>query len=325
MLNKREFDYLRITEYHNAGFRGQGLRVAVFDEDFTLPDGWCNAVGVLGYGNGPPSSHGAKTVNILHQILPEAKIFLMPDTGESLQWCLDNDIDIINASVWAPPLGNFKELNKQAAEKIILVAASGNMADRMPIYCPARLPEWIAVGAVVLRNGELIPADYSSEGPELDVAGLTSLEVVTPTTPPGFKVVYGGTSCASPVVAGMLGLLLQREPFSPQEARAKLKQYSVDIGPAGWDSKTGVGLFRLPALAEDEQRDTPEERLSYYKLWIGKGTMLDMETGEEIPVIPPILHKEKTMVHVRVLERAGYPVRWIHEEKAVLIRKPERV
>lgn len=122
---------------------------------------------------------------------------------------------------------------------VILVAASGNEASR--VAYPAAYPTVIAVGAV---NEQNVPIYQSNNGNELDIMA------------PGWGIYttkmggsYGsikGTSAAAPQVAAAAAMILAEHPYySPMDVRQILMYSATNLGPKGWDSKTGYGLLNV--------------------------------------------------------------------------------
>ncbi len=104
-------------------------------------------------------------------------------------------------------------------------------------------PEVITVGAVNI-NGEL--AGYSSQGPAAlssekpDFCGITHFK--------GYNDPDTGTSAATPIVAGVIGLLKCTKPsLTHAEAKAVLRKTALDIAEAGFDTESGYGIIQAQA------------------------------------------------------------------------------
>jgi Subtilase family len=125
----------------------------------------------------------------------------------------------------------------------VVVCAAGNEA-RTRIDYPASDPNAIAVGASTDADAF---ADYSNRGPQVCVVapssggdrGLFTTDVSTPAR--GFSTDaaemyvgdFGGTSAATPLVAGLCGLMLSLKPdMTAEEVRATLAASAKKIGPA---------------------------------------------------------------------------------------------
>ncbi len=104
-------------------------------------------------------------------------------------------------------------------------------------------PEVITVGAVNIK-GEL--AGYSGQGPAAlsnekpDFCGITHFK--------GYKDSDDGTSAATPIVAGVIGLLkCANTKLTSARAKALLKKTAKDIGESGFDYNSGYGIIQAYA------------------------------------------------------------------------------
>ena len=98
-------------------------------------------------------------------------------------------------------------------------------------------------------------ASYSSRGPALDgrvkpdITGVACARSAT-LARPGSACPFGGTSQASPHVAGMAALVKQRFPdYTPAQVADYLQQNAVERGASGEDSVWGQGFAILPTAA----------------------------------------------------------------------------
>ncbi len=112
----------------------------------------------------------------------------------------------------------------------------------------------LAVAATHWWDTEYI-ADYSSRGPALDgrpkpdITGVACAWSATRArSRPGSSCPFGGTSQASPHVAGMAALVKQRFPdYTPEQVADYLQQNATERGTAGEDNVWGHGFATLPA------------------------------------------------------------------------------
>ncbi len=151
-------------------------------------------------------------------------------------------------------------VNNTAGDPLIMCFAAGN--ERGGASCanssyrcmsvPAGAKNIITVGASTATDGI---AGFSSWGPTDD--GRVKPEVcargdnVTSTVPGGgYEGGWAGTSMATPAVAGVVALILEKwhtmfpgapDPL-PETVKAILINSTTDIGPAGVDFQTGYGL-----------------------------------------------------------------------------------
>lgn len=143
---------MNADDWHAAGFRGQGVDVAVVDSGFEgraaaksagdLPAGfktknYCDA-GLDGAGGGTP--HGTAVAEVIYDLAPDADLWLVCidnslDFAKAITWMGANGIDIFNASlgfVAAYPgdgTGTLKGYSNKAEKKgVTWINSAGNYA-----------------------------------------------------------------------------------------------------------------------------------------------------------------------------------------------------
>ncbi|MCA0971498.1 S8 family peptidase [Halobacillus litoralis] len=161
------------------------------------------------------------------------------DIIEAINWCIENDIDIINLSVGSgedTPL--FEEaVNKAYESGILIVGASGNDGQGTDVRYPARYDSVVAVSSVDKQN-EL--SSFSSFGPEVEFTAPG--EPIVSTYEDSYATM-GGTSQAAPHITGFLALLKQKHPdMTVAQLRDELRKYTIDLGETGRDEKFGYGF-----------------------------------------------------------------------------------
>ncbi len=162
---------------------------------------------------------------------------------------------------WRQTAGHFAAI-EQALEVahergIPVIAAAGN--NDGPVVYPAAYPTTLAVGATSMCDERKSPSSCdgdlswgSNHGPELDlVAPGTS---ITTTKIGGYRSDFDGTSASAPIVAGIAGLVLSRNPYlDADEVFARIRDHAADeVGiphedTPGFDEFMGHG--RADALA----------------------------------------------------------------------------
>ena len=258
---------------------GQGVKVAIIDTgiDYTHPD--LDGVYAGGYDfvandNDPKdeNGHGTHCAGIVAAedngegvigVAPKTSIYAVraldaygsgsvSDIVAGIDWCINNDMDVISMSLGSSsPDSTLEDAVTRAYNAgIVVVAASGNDGKNAISY-PAKYADAIAVGAID-SNHNL--ASFSNYGPEQEVVA-PGVDIYS--TMPTYTVTlnswwYGGlsknydqmsgTSMATPMVAGVCALILSANPnLSPGEVRNILHDTAIDLGTSGWDQNYGYG------------------------------------------------------------------------------------
>lgn len=268
-MNKKEFDLSGITRWHELGYTGKGIRIANMEgTDPTLhffngkiKDPFGNVSGV------GRNYHGHQTADILHQVAPDADIYILSSSGryssnsasgafieQSIPFMEKEGIHLVNASLGGTNNRILNERIKQAQEHgVTFLTSAGNEAES-GVGGYARSGVWIAVGAVHLSGkGEILHAGYSSIGEEVDFTQFSGLYVHD--SRKGYEdrtfSVYG-TSFSSPALCAMLALVQQLflekagRTLTQDELYEFMIDHSIDLWEPGRDTKSGYGLFLLP-------------------------------------------------------------------------------
>ncbi len=257
---------------------GTAIRVAVIDTGIDLdhPDLFENIKGQVNIikpkkSGDDDSGHGTHVAGIVAAadnligvigVGPEIHLFAvkvldkkgrgwLSNLIDGLNWCINNDIQVINMSLGSlEDNPSFYEAVRSAfSAGIALVAAAGNFGlESGEISYPARYSETIAVSSVD-QFGNFDP--YSSSGAEIDLAA-PGVDVKS-TFINGFYALMSGTSMATPHVTGTVALILSTIPSSPfdvnhngiwdpSEILVKLKSTTQSLGlPV---EQQGAGLVR---------------------------------------------------------------------------------
>jgi serine protease AprX len=190
-----------------------------------------------------------------------------------IQWAVNNrlphGIDVVNLSLGTtgcdPGTAGTAAAANVAAENLVVVVAAGNDGpDTCTIGSPGSAQEVITVGAMAdtgVTLGTLrdeVPgfnqAYFSSRGPTLDSrikpdisAPGVQITSADANSTGGYQT-FGGTSMATPFVAGVAALMLDHnQTLTNQQVKSTLMSTAVDWGPSGPDSDYGAG--RLDAFA----------------------------------------------------------------------------
>lgn len=177
------------------------------------------------------------------------------DWADGMQWAADQGAEVINMSLGGTTKSQVLKDGVSYASNngALLVAAAMNQSTNSKYY-PAGYPEVMAISALD-SNGNL--ASYSNYGDHIDLAapgtGVLSTYTTDDNGNPADTYEYGsGTSMATPVVAGVAGLVKSQFPNkSVEELRAHLKVTAEDIGLP--ENEQGAGRVDAAAAVEPTQ------------------------------------------------------------------------
>lgn len=176
---------------------------------------------------------------------------------DGMEWAVDEGAEVVNMS-----LGSFvsngkdpqsQALNALSAESgTLFVVAAGNYGPGSPsVTSPATADAALAVGAVDAKD---VVADFSSRGPryldgalkpEITAPGAAIVAARASGTDGGVPVgehylASGGTSMASPHVAGVAAMVAQLHPdWTGEQIKDALMSTSVDVGQDLYAQGTG--------------------------------------------------------------------------------------
>ena len=192
---------------------------------------------------------------------PKAKVFsvkvfpggYVSDMVEAVEWCIRNQMDVINMSLGcANPSQVLAGVLQDAYDRgITSVAAVGN--EKTNVAYPAAFPTVLGVSAIgrfgtfpedsnhalkvsptIDSRRILFAANFNNFGPEVDVCapGVAVLSTV----PTGYAA-WDGSSMACPFVTGLIALILEAfpsirtgDPQQPENVKSILYDASVDLG-----------------------------------------------------------------------------------------------
>ncbi len=229
------------------GITGRGVSVVVIDDvSADNNDQRCSQL------------HGLPVSEIVRAVAPDAGVLtydlashwderqggcVFTNVDDGLQWTLrvasQQNVRVVNLSLGGdllpepcPGAGGLNIMQKLVHAGIVVVAAAGNDGSPSTITAPACLPEVISVGATYDTSGQTIHSEtcsevshtdwltcYSNRAPFLDVVA-PGTTISTPSEPR-----FGGTSAATPIVAGVIALMLSaNHTLTPEEVRMILKE-----------------------------------------------------------------------------------------------------
>ncbi|MFD0698782.1 S8 family peptidase [Paenibacillus sp. GCM10027628] len=149
------------------------------------------------------------------------------DIIAGIDWCVQNDLDVINMSFGMKTYNRSLEqavMNAYYKGKVI-VASSGNDGKRKTVDYPARFPQVISVGAMT-RLGKIAP--FSNRGKQIDV--YAPGERIYSAWLHGKYNELSGTSMATAHVSGVIALMLSVKPsLGPMQIKNILRRCSSSL------------------------------------------------------------------------------------------------
>lgn len=270
--------------------KGAGVKVAVFDtgatpghpdlrdaitktKDFTRSRN--GVADIQGHSTHCCGTIGARANNTgVIGVAPECELLVgkvLGDDGSGdmdtivagLEWAASEGAQVISMSLGAPSGSPRLQQACQtlARNGIFLVAAAGNEGPSLDtVGYPALYDEVLAVGAID-QNKKV--ADFSSRGAAVDIVA-PGVDIIS-CYPPKNLAKLSGTSMATPLVAGVVALLIahRREANQPaiasmQELIAILHRTADDLGPSGADTSYGYGLVNPTKLLAQSSSGSPD-------------------------------------------------------------------
>ncbi|MCX7920023.1 MAG: S8 family peptidase [bacterium] len=253
--------------------KGTAVKVAIMDTgiDLTHPDLKANIKGGIntikpGKSANDDNGHGTHVAGIVAAVnnaigvvgvAPEVHLYAvkvlnaagtgwLSDIIEGLQWCIDNQIKVINMSFGsnASNVSEQEAITKTYRAGITLVAAAGNDGAPNSVDYPGAYPEVIAVSAL---DANLNLASFSSYGPEVDITAPGAQ--IYSTYKKSEYTTMSGTSMATPHVTGVVALRLAQYPNqSPAEIKSVLQTTATNLGLSA--EKQGAGLVNAEAVVQ---------------------------------------------------------------------------
>ena len=169
--------------------------------------------------------------------------------ASALSWSADHGARIANVSFYVTGNRTISSAAKYFVGKggLVMVAA-GNYGVSETIADDDNL---VTVGATDAFD---ILFSWSNRGRNLDLVAPGN---VYTTVRGGIYGVAGGTSFASPVVAGVAALVLSTKPsLTPKQVETILKQSADDLGSPGWDLLYGYGRINASRAVSAAQTDS---------------------------------------------------------------------
>ena len=333
--------------------KGAGVTVAVIDTgvDGSVPDLTGVVVGgtdVSGVGSadgqkpiGDDNEHGTLVASMLAGhghgsgagvigVAPAAKILAVSvgfgvgsvdsDTqiANAVRWSVDHGANVINMSLtrntldW-PPSWDAAFLYAMEHNVVIVAAAGNRGSGTTEVGAPATMPGVVTVAGVD-RNGKA-SFDASSQGITLSVAAPS--EDLVGAGPGGGYYTWAGTSGATPIVAGLLALIIASHPGIT--AGNAINRLTATATPAGSAITYGSGLINAAKAVSAAVPTVKTDPADDLKEWIrlnrratSSPLPTSSATGTPVPVpavaAPPVSPFGSVLPSVGALRDVGLPL-----------------
>ncbi|MDL4817682.1 S8 family serine peptidase [Actinomadura opuntiae] len=179
--------------------------------------------------------------------------------AKDIRYAVDHGAKVINMSEVIPaarcPDGIRSAVGYAIDHDVVLVAGAGNDPLYDSEYTPANCPGVLTVGAV---SAKLVPWAKSTPGSNVALAA-PGVSVGSIGRTGAFISGLNGTSQAAALTSGVVALMRSRFPhMSGREIVQRMLATARDVGPKGWDKKTGYGaLIPYKALTADVPETAP--------------------------------------------------------------------
>ncbi len=183
----------------------------------------------IGFGVGTRSTEDQIADAVRYAVDHGARVINMSLTTNTLDWPLNWDSAFLYAM----------------QHNVVVVAAAGNRGSgTTEVGAPATMPGVLTVGGVDAKGGASF--DASSQGITIGVAAPS--EGLVGVTPGGGYVIWSGTSGATPIVSGIVALVMAAHPeLDANNVINRIVSTARDAGAPGPDPIYGFGLINAQA------------------------------------------------------------------------------
>lgn len=304
-MNERIKERCNITAWHEAGYTGKGVKIAVIDTSNELYNYQKSYIKQPFPNMGSSvGGHLGSCCAVIHEVAPDAEIIALPVNEAGYRYAIEWGADIVSASIvsW-----RYDFVDKEYPNhNIITFGAAGNDAGHINEPYPASYDWSFAVAGVEATTDKYYRT--SSANAKMDCCGYTYVNVLTDK---GTAHQFTGTSCATPWVAGMYALVRQRYgKKSWQWAKEFIHTNCYDYCVEGWDVNSGYGLFILPEV-------------NNMKIEMTIGSNKAFVDGKEVELLrAPEVKNGTTLVPIRfVAETLGCDVDYESATKKITITR----
>ena len=166
------------------------------------------------------------------------------NVARAITFAADNGIRVINISIGGPSGSSTMQnaINYAWTKETLIFASAANYATSTPYY-PAACEHVVAVSATTSSD---TLASFSNYGNWIDIAA-PGVSILTTNRGGGYGY-WNGTSFASPIAAGLAGLIISANPdLTNTQVVEIITQNADDLGDPGFDQYYGYGRVNAHA------------------------------------------------------------------------------
>jgi len=217
--------------------------------------------------------------------------------AEAVTWAVDHGANVINMSLTRNTLSWPESWDKAflyaEEHNVVVVAAAGNRGSgTASVGAPATMPGVLTVAGVD-KDGKA-SVDASAQGITIGVAAPS--EELLGAVPGGQTVIWNGTSGATPIVAGVVALVMAAHPdLDAANVINRIVKTATPAGAAGEDPIYGFGLLDADAAVDDTVKSVKANPMGDLAEWIRinrrasattEPTLPPTQTSTAAPVVP---------------------------------------
>ncbi len=190
--------------------------------------------------------------------------------AEAVTWAVDHGANVINMSLTRNTLAWPESWDKAflyaMQHNVVVVAAAGNRGSGTDeVGAPATMPGVLTVAGV--DRNENASVDASAQGITIGVSAPS--EQLLGAVPGGGYVQWDGTSGATPIVAGVVALVMASHPgISGANAINRVVSTATDRGATGVDPIYGYGLINAAAAVRNPVPSVKANPMGDLAAWI---------------------------------------------------------
>jgi type VII secretion-associated serine protease mycosin len=206
--------------------------------------------------------------------------------AEAVTWAVDHGADVINMSLTRNTLSwpqSWDDAFLYAMEHdVVVVAAAGNRGSgTTSVGAPATMPGVLTVAGVD-RDGEA-SLDASAQGITIGVSAPS--EQLLGAVPGGGVVQWSGTSGATPIVAGVVALVMAAHPeLDAANVINRVISTATPAGAQGVDPIYGYGLLDAAAAVSSSVDSVASNPMGDLAEWVRINRRAEATTA---PTLPP--------------------------------------